>query len=189
MANLPACGSGMQGRRKRNAGSEPENAYEEYEDKSFIQPTPTIQLVFAGTTISDPMKVDEYLYSSQNENKSLDEATTVAQNYADNTDQGKSDFTTELYPAEDSFFDDETDGVEVTTEVVENDFQASIEDGLNVSNSRYNWRAGILRQTTRTTTISITSVATSVHATDTLTVEYKGCLPSSLPVSGLRCGV
>lgn len=51
-------------------------------------------------------------------------------------------------------------------------------------------RRGFAKTTTVTTVIRVTSVATSLAtggATATLTVSYAGCLPASLPFTGMPC--
>lgn len=196
------------GRRKRDADftMAPYN----YDNEVFmdhnandlgIDPTASIALIVDSTTLTDPLVVSEYLVAHQPSSQSIIYPSDVTISDIDAMEQSPASSNvpsmTELYPSNDSpdqttFQDDIPDPTTETpvvmfdaVEDVEQETTPNPVDDMDVDKAR----VGLGRTTTVTTVIRVTSVATTLASgtAATLSISYMGCLPPSLPVSGVPC--
>ncbi|ODN06451.1 hypothetical protein Ocin01_00222 [Orchesella cincta] len=196
-AALVPCGAG---RRKRD--TDPENN----ELAEGIHVTPTMELIIGSTTITDQKAVTEYLAAHKPSNQSviyppgIDESKlTMNPRFESISDN---DHTTILYPSQDTpeatdsslFLENgevSSDDIAATTETpyFNDDIDSGTTPNTDLEVDDEKARVGLGRTTTLTTVIRVTSVATTLATGtgNTLSIMYGGCMPQSLPVSGIPC--
>lgn len=195
------------GRRKReaNVGVVVDNeVLMDHETGLHIEPTASIALIVGTTTLTDPLVVSEYLVAHQPSSQSIiyPADITISEIQALQEDSPKPvdnvPSPTELYPSNDSPDQDVTtilyDEPQGTTETpivpyqeeeeVEEEEATTPQESLEIQDRA---RVGLGKITTVTTVIRVTSVATSLATgmMATLTVMYAGCMPPSLPITGV----
>jgi len=162
-----------------------------------IEPTASIALIVASTTITDPVAVSEYLAQHQPSTNSIiypqDITISEIRELEDSNNEAilhpSDDFpaaTTTVPEGKDTVVALADEGTEAL-ELEQGTTPFAVEEVTSQDDDE-KARVGF-GGTTVTTVIRVTSVATTLATgmMATLTVSYMGCLPPSLPVSGISC--
>ncbi|OXA58193.1 uncharacterized protein LOC110846562 [Folsomia candida] len=200
------------GRRKREADmtSYPydNEIFMDHEANNLgIDPSASIALIIGSTTLTDPLAVSEYLVAHQSSSQSIIYPQDITIEQIENLQKHEQPSESViLHPSSDSpdLHDDATTVryeetyedtlADQTTEIAVLDDPHDDQDEqttpkLVLTDEEEKARAGFGKTTTVTTVIRVTSVATTLASgmMATLQISYMGCLPPSLPVSGVPC--